>query len=104
MYVYSLVVLWYALHGHKPAIVTQRRLSAPWDLSKTDPSFADMRSTLRRTIIGARFMSSRPAQPPTAEIRPVHHAWALPAAQRRKPSNSAPHTCAAASRPDRRSG
>ena len=80
MYVYSLVVIWYALHGHKPAIVTQRRLSAPWYLAKTDPSFADMLTTLRHTIIAARFMSSRPAQPTNAEIRQVQRAWALAAA------------------------
>jgi len=80
MYVYSLVVLWYALHGHKPQIVTQHRLSAPWYLAKTDPSFADMLTTLRRTIIAARFMTSRPAQPTNAEIRQVQHAWALAAA------------------------
>jgi hypothetical protein len=80
MYVYSLVVVWYALHGHKPEIVTQRRLSAPWYLAKTDPSFADMLTTPRRTTIAARFMSSRPAQPTNAEIRQVQHAWALAAA------------------------
>jgi hypothetical protein len=80
MYVYSLVVVWYALHGHKPEIVTERRLSAPWYLAKTDPSFADMLTTLRRTLIAARFMGSRPAQPTNAEIRQVQHAWALAAA------------------------
>jgi hypothetical protein len=80
MYVYSLVVVWYALHGHKPEIVTQRRLSAPWYLAKTDPSFTDMLTTPRRTTIAARFMSSRPAQPTNAEIRQVQHAWALAAA------------------------
>ena len=80
MYVYSLVVLWYALHGHDPAVVAERHLSAPWYLAKTDPSFADMLTTLRRTIIAARFMGSRPAQPTNAEIRQVQHAWALAAA------------------------
>ena len=80
MYVYSLVVVWYALHGHKPEIVTQRRLSAPWYLAKTDPSFTDMLSTLRRTIIAARFMGSRPARPTNAEICQVQRAWALAAA------------------------
>ena len=80
MYVYSLVVVWYALHGHKPEIVTQRRLEAPWYLSKTDPSFADMLTTLRHTIIAARFMGSHPAQPTNAEIRQVQRAWALAAA------------------------
>ena len=80
MYVYTLVVLWYALHGHRAAIVVERRVQAPWYLSKTDPSFADMLTTLRRTIIAARFMGSRPAQPTNAEIRQVQRAWALAAA------------------------
>jgi hypothetical protein len=44
MYVYTIVVLWYALHGHRSGIVTDRRAHAPWYLSKTDPSFADMRA------------------------------------------------------------
>jgi hypothetical protein len=80
MYVYSLVALWYALHGHRAGIVAQRRIQAPWYLSKTDPSFADMLTALRRTIIAARFTGSRPAQPTNAEIRQVQRAWALAAA------------------------
>jgi hypothetical protein len=80
MYIYTLVVLWYAMHGHRSAIVTDRRIHAPWYLSKTDPSFADMLTTLRRTLIAARFMGSRPAQPTNAEIRQVQRAWALAAA------------------------
>ena len=80
MYVYSLVVLWYALSGHRPEIVTERRIAEPWYVSKTDPSFADMLTTLRRTIIATRFMPVRPAQPTHTEIRQVQRAWALAAA------------------------
>lgn len=80
MYVYSLVIIWYALHGHQPEVVTQRRLDAPWYSSKTDPSFADMLTALRRTTIATRFMAVRPAQPTPAEIRQVQQAWALAAA------------------------
>lgn len=80
MYVYSLIVIWYATCGHRPEIVTQRRIDAPWYLDKTDPSFADMLTALRRTLIAARFMGSRPAQPTNAEIRQVQRAWALAAA------------------------
>jgi len=80
MYVYTLVVVWYATHGHRSGIVTDRRIHAPWYLSKTDPSFADMLAALRRTLIAARFMGSRPAQPTNAEIRQVQRAWALAAA------------------------
>jgi DDE superfamily endonuclease len=80
MYVYTLVVLWYALYGHRSGIVADRRVHAPWYPSKTDPSFADMLTALRRTLIAARFMGSRPAQPTNAEIRQVQRAWALAAA------------------------
>jgi DDE superfamily endonuclease len=80
MYVYTIVVIWYALHGHRSGIVADRRIHAPWYLSKTDPSFADMLTALRRTLIAARFMGSRPAQPTNAEIRQVQRAWALAAA------------------------
>jgi len=80
MYTYTIVMLWYALHGHRAGIVTDRRIHAPWYLSKTDPSFADMLTALRRTLIAARFMGSRPAQPTNAEIRQVQRAWALAAA------------------------
>jgi hypothetical protein len=80
MHVYTIVVLWYALHGHQSQIVADRRTHAPWYLSKTDPSFADMLTALRRALIAARFMGSRPAQPTNAEIRQVQRAWALAAA------------------------
>jgi hypothetical protein len=40
MYVYTIVVLWYALSGHRPGIVTDRRVHAPWYLSETDRSRA----------------------------------------------------------------
>lgn len=80
MYVYTIVVIWYAVSGHRSQIVADRRVHAPWYLSKTDPSFADMLTALRRTLIAARFMGSRPAQPTNAEIRQVQRAWALAAA------------------------
>ena len=80
MYVYIIVVIWYAVSGHRSQIVADRRIHAPWYLSKTDPSFADMLTALRRTLIAARFMGSRPAQPTNAEIRQVQRAWALAAA------------------------
>jgi protein tyrosine phosphatase (PTP) superfamily phosphohydrolase (DUF442 family) len=80
MYVYSLVMLWYAVFGHQPEIVTQRRIEAPWYLSKRDPSFADMLTALRHTMIATRFSPVRPGQPTDAEIRQVQRAWALAAA------------------------
>jgi hypothetical protein len=80
VHTYTIIVLWYALHGHRAGIVADRRIHAPWYLSKTDPSFPDMLTALRRTLIAARFTGSRPAQPANAEIRQVQQAWALAAA------------------------
>jgi hypothetical protein len=71
----SLVYLWYALHGHHPDDVTDRRTAAPWYTTKAEPSFEDMLVKLRRTIIAARFMPERPAQPTPEEIIAVHRAW-----------------------------
>ena len=42
--------LWYAVYGHQPGIGTERRHDAPWSVAKTEPSFADMLTALRRTI------------------------------------------------------
>ena len=41
---YSLTVLWYAEHGHAHVRFPNR----PWYKRKSEPSFADMLTTLRR--------------------------------------------------------
>lgn len=60
MLVQSLVIVWYALHGHHPDDVTMRRHEQPWYDSKTEPSFEDMLTKLRKTLIAARFSAVRP--------------------------------------------
>src|SRR5207249_1806383 len=55
----SLVVVWYALYGHDPAVVKEHRARAPWYLSKADPSFADMLAKLRRVMIAAQYRRGR---------------------------------------------
>jgi len=72
----TLTILWYALHGHHPDIVAARRASAPWYLSKTNPSTADMLAKLRRTIIATQFHPGQARTPSTAQITQVQHAWA----------------------------
>jgi hypothetical protein len=47
----SLMVIWYALYGHHPDDVTDRRARQPWYTTKTEPSFEDMIAKLRRTIM-----------------------------------------------------
>ena len=44
MFLYSLTILWYAQHGHEHLQFPQR----PWYPRKSQPSFADMLTTLRR--------------------------------------------------------
>lgn len=76
----SLVVIWYALHGHHPDDVTDRRVRQPWYTTKTEPSFEDMLAKLRRTIIAARFLPERPDKATPEQINAVHLAWASAAA------------------------
>jgi hypothetical protein len=76
----SLVIIWYALHGHHANVVAERRDEAHWYQQKTQPSYQDMITTLRRTLIAARFRGGRPHQPTPTEILAVQHAWAEAAA------------------------
>lgn len=76
LYCYTIVVIWYALHGHAPADVADRREAQPWYTTKTEPAFADMTAKLRRVIIAARFSPIHAGRPTDAEIRTVQHAWA----------------------------
>jgi len=62
MLMQSMVICWYALHGHHPQDVAARRLAEPWYDSKAEPSFEDMITKLRRTLIAARFTVVRPGQ------------------------------------------
>ena len=63
MLIQSLVVVWYALHGHHPDDAPARRLAQPWYQTKTEPSFEDMITKLRKTLIVARFTPVSPGQP-----------------------------------------
>jgi hypothetical protein len=63
MLIQSLVVIWYALHGYHPDDAHHRRLAQPWYRTKTEPSFEDMITKLRKTMIAARFTPVSPAQP-----------------------------------------
>jgi hypothetical protein len=80
LFTQSLVVLWYALHGHHPDVTAQRRAAAPWYRSKTRPAYHDMIIKLRRVLIAAKFRAGNPRQPSPDEIIAVHVAWAEAAA------------------------
>ena len=72
----SLTIIWYALSGHHPDDVKERRERHPWYLTKTTPSFADMLAKLRRVIIASQFHPGRGCAPTPREITSVQQAWA----------------------------
>lgn len=80
LFCHSILIIWYALHGHDQTDTAQRRTSAPWYTSKTEPSTLDMLIKLRRQIITARFLPTTPRPATTREILEVQQAWALAAA------------------------
>lgn len=72
----SIVIIWYHLAGHRPAVVAGHRRRAPWYTTKTTPSYADMLAKLRRVLIAAQYRPEVPHRPTPEEIRAVHLAWA----------------------------
>ena len=73
---FSMVTVWYTLHGHAPDDVASHRIRARWYTTKTEPSYDDMTIKLRRVIIAARFRSPCPEQATPQETRAVLAAWA----------------------------
>jgi hypothetical protein len=76
----SIVVLWYAHHGHSHDVAADRRAQAPWYRGKTQPAYLDMIVKLRRTLIIARFRAGNSDIPIPEEILALHLAWAEAAA------------------------
>ncbi|MGO4616836.1 transposase [Nocardia sp. 2YAB30] len=71
----TLVVLWYHLAGHSPAVVTEHRQRSRWYLTKTHPSYSDMLAKLRRTLIAAQYCADLPSDPTPEQIRTIRLAW-----------------------------
>jgi hypothetical protein len=80
MLAHTLVVLWYARHGHDPAVIAARRADQPWYTAKTEPSFEDMLTKLRRVLITARISGGSAAHPGPEQITAVLAAWHAAAA------------------------
>jgi hypothetical protein len=78
--IHTLVVVWYARHGHDRSDIDQRRAAQPWYRSKTEPAFEDMLIKLRRTMITARISGGSPAQPTPQQTQAVLAAWHAAAA------------------------
>lgn len=78
--VHTLVIIWYARHGHDPADIENRRQAEPWYPAKAGPAFEDMLTKLRRTLICARISGGSPAHPEPEQITAVLAAWHAAAA------------------------
>jgi hypothetical protein len=76
----SIVIIWYHLAGHHPAVAHERRNRAPWYTTKSCPSYTDMITKLRRVLIAAQYQPDAARQPTPEEIRAVRLAWAQAAA------------------------
>jgi hypothetical protein len=76
----TLVVTWYATHGHDPAHVAARRHDQPWYAAKTEPAFEDMLTSLRRALLTARISAGQPGKPTPRQIKAVLAAWNAAAA------------------------
>jgi SRSO17 transposase len=78
--VHTLVITWYAAHGHSPARITARRRAQPWYHAKTEPAFEDMLTQLRRVLITARISKGSAAHPTPEQTKAVLAAWHAAAA------------------------
>jgi hypothetical protein len=80
MLVCTLIIIWYARHGHHRADIAGRRAAQPWYTAKTEPAFEDMLTSLRRVMITARISAASQATPTPQQIQDVLTAWAAAAA------------------------
>ena len=78
--VYSLVIVWYTLHGHHQDDLAQRRAAQPWYRHKHEPAFEDMLTKLRRTLLAARITGVAAAHPDPKKYRDYELACAAAAA------------------------
>ena len=78
--VYSLVIACYALHGHHPDDLTDRRTAQPWYRHKHEPAVEDMLAKLRRTVVAAQITGVATARPDPHKYRDYELACAATAA------------------------
>lgn len=78
--VYSLVIVWYTLHGHHPDDLAQRRAAQPWYRDKSEPAYEDMLAKLRRTLVVTRITGVSAAHPDPRKYRDYELACAAAAA------------------------
>ena len=72
---HTLVITWYARHGHHRAGPAARRHAQPWYTAKSEPAFEDMLTQLRRVLITARISRGSAAHPTPEQTKEVLAAW-----------------------------
>ena len=80
--VYTLVIVWYALHGHHPdeGICRTSRDPSPGNPHKDEPAFEDMLAKLRRTLVASELWGVAATQPNPRKYRDYELACAAAAA------------------------
>jgi DDE superfamily endonuclease len=78
--IHTLIIIWYARHGHRPQLIAARRAAQPWYTTKTGPAFEDMLTALRRVLITARISAGSQANPTPQQTQAVLAAWHAAAA------------------------
>jgi hypothetical protein len=73
----SLAVVWYALAGHCPFVVEDKRRRTPWHRTKRSPSVQDMLVKLRRTIMASRLSLALGPQAKEQKLAELAEAWEL---------------------------
>lgn len=76
----TLVILWYHLVGHSPAVVAEHRTRARWYTTKAHPSYPDMLTKLRHTLIAAQYRADLSGDPTPEQIHTIRLTWANAAA------------------------
>jgi hypothetical protein len=76
----TVIITWYARHGHHQAGPAARRHAQPWYHAKTEPAFEDMLTQLRRVLITARISKGSGAHPTPEQTKEVLAAWHAAAA------------------------
>jgi DDE superfamily endonuclease len=76
----TLAIVWYALSGHAPDDISERRRRSPWYRTKREPSVEDMLAKLRRTIIATRFSIPMGPEATNPKLAQLAEAWEMAAA------------------------
>jgi hypothetical protein len=82
---FSMVTVWYALHGRAPDDVTSHRTRARWYTTKTEPSYDGMIINCVGSSSPPDFAAHTPSGPPRKKPEPSSQRCGRGPADRRRP-------------------